>query len=155
MGAEMRTVTVQAAVNRAPLAAFSAFTDDFFEWWPRDYSFSGDLVEGLTIGNGEGAFCSEHGPHGFRIDFGRVIEWSPPQRLVISWAISPDSRPEPDPSRASEVTVEFSPEGEMTRVRLTHQKFERHGEGADAYAEEMGSEMGWPLILKRFESYLG
>ncbi len=155
LGVSMKPVTVQVIVNIPRQAAFAAFTNGFFDWWPRDYSYSGHLVEGLVIGDCEGAFCSEFGPDGFRIDFGRVLEWSPPDRLVISWAISPESRPEPDPSKASEVTVEFSPEGETTRVRLTHQKFERHGDGAGGYAEEMGSEMGWPHILERFRASVG
>jgi hypothetical protein len=37
-------------------------------------------------------------------------------------------------------------------VSPSHTGFERHGEGAEGYAEAMGSEMGWPYILERYRS---
>ena len=48
------------------------------------------------------------------------------------------------------VDVRFDPDGSGTRVSLIHRGFERHGEAAGAYADQMGSEDGWPYILERF-----
>lgn len=146
-------VQVTVKLPLPPGAAFTAFTERFFDWWPRDYSYGGEVVENLVIGRGLGEMCSEIGPSGFQIDFGRVLEWSPPHRLTISWQISPDSRPEPDPTKASRVQVEFATVGTETEVRLTHDQFAKHGQGADEYAAEMGSQLGWPHIMDRFAAF--
>jgi uncharacterized protein YndB with AHSA1/START domain len=150
----MLSVEATISVNASPSAAFRAFTAEFFEWWPKDYAYSGQLVENMELGSELGALCSEWGPHGFRIDFGRILEWRPAERMAFSWQISPDSRPEPDPDKASRVTVSFSAEGTGAVVKLTHTGFEAHGDEAEAYASEMGGELGWPLILDLYRSYL-
>lgn len=149
----MNSVQIDVDVDISPGRAFAVFTGEFARWWPRDYSYSGELMEDLVLGAGPGAACSEFGPGRFRIDFGRILEWAPPERLSFSWQITPDSRPEPNPDKASRVTVSFVPLGRATRVRLIHDQFERHGDGADAYAEEMGSAEGWPHIMKLFHTY--
>jgi hypothetical protein len=48
--------------------------------------------------------------------------------------------------------VRFEPDGDGTRVSLRHRGFERHGEGASAYADAMGSPQRWPYILERYRS---
>jgi uncharacterized protein YndB with AHSA1/START domain len=149
----MAMVEVLKEVALPPPAAFKLFTKAFFQWWPHAYSLSGDLLEDLIIGGKTGELCSEIGPSGFRIDFGRVLEWSPPTSLTLSWQVSPDSRPEPDPAKASRVHVEFVPVGGATEVRLTHDQFANHGEGGEAYASEMASDLGWPYIMELFREF--
>ena len=136
-----------------PDEAFAAFVDGFGRWWPREYTWSGPVLEELGIEPGEGGLCFERGPHGFRLDWGRVLAWEPPVRLVFSWQISPQRLPVPDPDRASEVEVRFTPEGATaTLVRLEHRGWERHGEGAAGYRDGMAAQPGWPLLLQRFAS---
>jgi uncharacterized protein YndB with AHSA1/START domain len=149
----MAMVEVLKQVALPPPATFKLFTEAFFQWWPRAYSLSGDLLEDLIIGGKTGELCSEIGPSGFRIDFGRVLEWAPPTSLTLSWQVSPESRPEPDPAKASRVRVEFIPAGGATEVRLTHDQFANHGEGGEAYASEMASEHGWPYIMELFREF--
>jgi hypothetical protein len=57
--------------------------------------------------------------------------------------------PQPDPARASEVDVRFAADGaDRTRVEVEHAGFERHGDGAEAYAA--GMEQGWAHLLERY-----
>ena len=98
--------------------------------------------------------CTEIGPHGFRIDWGRTLTFHPGKHLVILWQIAPDSTPQPNPDLASIVELRFSPADEATTVTLTHRAFERHGEGAEEYREEMASEGGWSLLLERYRAYV-
>lgn len=141
------TVTVAAPAERA----FAVFVDDLATWWPKEYTWSQEVLETIAIEPGEGGRCFERGPHGFECDWGRVLVWEPPRRLVFSWQIGPDRVPEPNPARASEVEVRFTPAGESaTRVELEHRGFGRHGEGAEPYREGMGSPEGWPLLLERY-----
>ena len=131
-------------------AAFLLWTEGFGRWWPREYSWSGDALVRIGLEATEGGACYEIGPHGFRCDWGRVIRGEPPRLLAFTWQIAADRTPQPDPLRASQVHVAFVPEGSRTRVLLAHRNFRAHGEGGPAYREEMGSPMGWPLLLSRF-----
>jgi uncharacterized protein YndB with AHSA1/START domain len=140
-----RTVTVPAAARRA----FVVFTDGLATWWPREFTWSGEVLDTIGIEPGPDGLCYERGPHGFTVHWGRVLAWEPPDRLLLTWQISPRRVPEPDPSRASEVEVRFVAEGpERTRVELEHRGFARHGEEADAYRR--GMEAGWDQLIDRY-----
>ena len=119
------------------------------------YSWSGSSLEWIGLEPRVGGPCFERGPHGFRCDWGRVLLWQPPRRLVFTWQIGPTRVPQPDPERASEVEVTFHPQEGGTRVELEHRHVSRHGEGGDAYRAAMGSPEGWSLILERYAALLG
>jgi len=138
-------VTVQAIAADA----FDVFTAGFARWWPREFTWSQDSLVDIGIDGEQGGACFEIGPHGFRCDWGRVLKWDPPKRVVLSWQISPDRLPEPDPSKASEVEVRFDSDGSSpSRVVVEHRGFERHGGGAGAY--RAGMERGWEYLLARY-----
>ena len=131
--------------------AFEAFTDGLRNWWPPEYTWSGrSVLIDIGIEPGASGMCFEIGPHGFRCDWGRVLVWDPPLRLVFSWQIGPGREPVPDPDRASEVEVRF-PRG---RVELRHRGFDRHGPSGGDYRKALASPEGWPFMLDCFKSYL-
>ena len=140
-------VRASATTSLPPERAFARFTTELGDWWPAEYTWSQQALESIGIEDGR---CYEIGPHGLRLEWGRVLAWEPPQRLVFTWQISPTRVPQPDPAQASEVEVGFAPDGGGTRVDLLHRHFERHGEGAEEYAAAMGSPQGWEYILARF-----
>jgi uncharacterized protein YndB with AHSA1/START domain len=142
-----RIVTVPVPPDRA----FTLFIAGFGTWWPREYTWAGEVLDTIVIEPRKGGRCFERGPYGFECDWGRVLVWDPPQRLAFSWQISPERVPEPNPAKASEVEVRFVAEGpSTTRVELEHRGFARHGEGGDAYRAGMGSPEGWMYILDRY-----
>jgi len=146
---ESPDVQVTVTVAAPPERAFDLFTDGLGEWWMPEYTWSGPLaLSKIGIEPREGGLCYEIGPYGFRVDWGRVVTWAAPHRVVFTWQISPNRVPEPDPIRASEVEVLFTPEGEGTRVELTHRGFDRHGDGAQAYRG--GMSVGWQQLLGRY-----
>jgi uncharacterized protein YndB with AHSA1/START domain len=141
------TRTVNVSVERA----FAYFVDGMAQWWPPEYTWAGDVLEWIAIETRLGGRCYERGPHGFSLDWGRVLAWEPPNRLAFTWQISPARVPEPNPERASEIAVRFVAEGpETTRVEFEQLGFERHGENASAYRDALADEQGWPYILGRF-----
>jgi hypothetical protein len=150
----MNTVTVSKIVPGPPTSVFPGFTASFGAWYPQEYTWSGTGLVSIRLGSREGDFCTEIGPLGLRLDWGRILHWDPPHNFRFSWQISYERVPVPDQLQASEVVVRFTPEGESTRLDLHHTHFERHGEdSAEAYAEAMGSQAGWPWILDVFTTW--
>jgi uncharacterized protein YndB with AHSA1/START domain len=146
----MTEIRHSVAAPVPPERAFDAFVRELHEWWPQEYTWAGAALETIAIEPQEGGRCFELGPHDFHCDWGRVVAWEPPRRLVFTWQISPRREPVPDPALASEVEVRV----EAGRVELEHRGLERHGDGAEAYAAAMGSDMGWPYILGRFAAHV-
>ncbi len=145
---------MQAEVPVAQGVAFAVFTARFGEWWPREFSWSGERLVEIGIGLGMDALCSEEGPAGFRMDWGRVVAWQPPARVAFLWQIDPDRTPAPDPARASEVEVRFIHAADGTSVVLEHRGFERHRGDVDRYRAAMASDAGWPSIMDRYRSFV-
>jgi uncharacterized protein YndB with AHSA1/START domain len=140
-------VRAEVRVPRDPGAAFDAFLD-LDAWWPREFTWSQGVLTGLSLEPCEGGLCTEHGPDGFRCDWGRVRVFTPPDRIVLGWHIGPTRAPEPDPWRASEVELLFAARDGHTTVIVEHREFSRHGEQGEAYRDGMAA--GWPVLLEAF-----
>ncbi|HEX8345851.1 MAG TPA: SRPBCC family protein, partial [Actinoplanes sp.] len=148
-GEDTMSLRVSVLVEAAPEAAFDAFTTRVHEWWVREFTWSGrDLLDTIGIEPGPGGKAYEIGPHGFRLDWGRVLVWDPPRRVVLAWQIAPDRVPRPDPAQASEVDVSFRQQPGGTAVTLEHRHFERHGPDAAGYRRAMTD--GWRELLDRY-----
>lgn len=142
-------LTASTSVRVQLEGAFDLFTAGFGTWWRREFSWSGpDLLEEIGMEEREGGFLYEQGPGGFRLDFGRILTWTPPRRLLFTWQIDADRVPQPDPAKASEVDLTFGTVDENeTLITVTHGKWERHGNGAEAYREQFAQV--WPYALER------
>ncbi|MGN9774884.1 SRPBCC family protein [Micromonospora sp. H33] len=132
--------------------AFELFTGAMTEWWVTEYTWSGPgLLTELGMEPRAGGMLYEIGPYGFRNDWGRVLTWDPPRRLVFTWQIGADRVPVPDPAQASEVEVLFQPDPSGgTRAELEHRHFDRHGAAAEGYREALTA--GWHELLSRYAS---
>ncbi|MGC4788714.1 SRPBCC family protein [Micromonospora sp. DT178] len=130
--------------------AFEVFTGALAQWWVVEYTWSGpEQLADLGMEPHSGGMLYEIGPHGFRCDWGRVLTWDPPERLVFTWQIGADRAPVPDPAKASEVEVLFHPDGpERTRMEVEHRHFDRHGEAAEGYRQALTA--GWHELLTRY-----
>ena len=151
---EIKSIIETVTVNITPETAFSAFVEELNEWWPQGYTWSQDVLEEIGIEPKQGGFCYEIGPSGFRCDWGKIVEYEPPQLLKFTWQIGPNREPVPNPDKASKVIVSFERGAkDVTHVKLEHTQFHNHGEGAEGYHDAMASEYGWPYILKRFRDH--
>lgn len=141
----------QEEVVVAPEKAFKCFAEGLGAWWPREYTWSGECLESIAIEPFEDGRCYERGPHAFQCDWGRVLVWDPPRRLVFTWQIGPDRVPQPDPAKASEVEVRFRASAGGTTVHLEHRAFSRSDDSHD-YMASLAAPEGWPYILSRYVS---
>jgi uncharacterized protein YndB with AHSA1/START domain len=76
---------------------------------------------------------------------GRVVEHSPPSKLVISWV---NKSQEAEPEAYSRVTFDVIPYDGMTKLIVTHDDLIK-GSGM-----EQGVTKGWPIVLSSLKSYL-
>ena len=79
-----------------------------------------------------------------------MLAYEPPARLLLSWQLDGEFELDPDESRASQVEVTFTPEGDGTRVELVHSGFDRRGEGGEEVAKGVSGEGGWGTLLARY-----
>jgi len=76
---------------------------------------------------------------------GKVIESSPPRRLVLTWALPADEAREEKHSR---VTFEIEPAAGVVRLTVTHEHFEPGSQMFESIKE------GWPKVLSSLKSLL-
>jgi len=140
-------VTVDAPVERA----FRVFTERFDQIKPREHNVLGvDIVESVFEPRAGGRVY-DRGVDGSECQWGRVLAYEPPERIVFTWDISPHWQIETDPDRASEVEIRFAAESpDRTRVALEHRHLDRHGEGWQGLRDGVAADEGWPLYLARY-----
>jgi uncharacterized protein YndB with AHSA1/START domain len=144
-------VVVDAAIERA----FSVFTSDFGAFKPREHNMLGVDIAETIFEPHVGGRLYDRGVDGSECGWARVLAYEPPDRVVISWDISPQWQIETDPDKTSEVEVRFIAETpDRTRVVLEHRNLDRHLEGWEAVREGVDSESGWPLYLQRYADLL-
>jgi uncharacterized protein YndB with AHSA1/START domain len=137
-------------VNATPQQAFEVFTAGIDRWWPKSHGIgSAPLRQSVIEPYVGGRWYSTH-EDGSSVTVGHVIVWQPPKRLIVSWEISADWKPDPRPAFTSEVEVRFVPEGEgRTRVEVEHRDFERLGQqGGEKMRKDVDG--GWPGLMQRF-----
>lgn len=150
----MKAIVQNITVKTSTKTAFHKFVNEFNEWWPKAYTWSQDKLEAIRIEPKENGLCTEIGPYGFRCDWGRVLDITENQSIHFKWQISAKREPVPDPEQASDIVVEFEEANDSTTlVKLVHQNFQNHGEGADEYRQMMDSEYGWAYIMEQYKTY--
>ena len=76
---------------------------------------------------------------------GKVVETSPPTRLVITWANASQAA---DPDAYSRVTFDIEPYDDMVRLTVSHDELEAGSGMAN------GIQKGWPVVLSSLKSFL-
>jgi len=141
-----KSVTVRADVKKA----FRVFTEDYDSWWPRSHHIGKSPMKKAIIEAKAGGRCYTEQEDGTECDWGQVLVWEPPRRLVIAWQITHEWGYQPDLAQSSEVEIRFTPVDSGTRVDLEHRHLERHGAGATAMRTAIDSEGGWGSLLQLF-----
>jgi uncharacterized protein YndB with AHSA1/START domain len=129
--------------------AFEVFTRGLDSWWFRDHHIGKEPMREAVMEPREGGRVYERGIHGAECDWGRVLAWEPPSRLVVAWQIGGDWQFDPEPAHASEYEVRFIAEtSTRTRVEFEHRHFERHGEAGRKIRDSV--ETGWAKLLATY-----
>jgi uncharacterized protein YndB with AHSA1/START domain len=140
-------IVVDASTDRA----FRLFTEQFDRIKPREHNMLGVDIAESVFEPRAGGRVYDRGVDGSECQWGRVLAYEPPARIVFTWDINPMWQIETDDAKASEVEVRFVDAGAgRTRVELEHRNLDRHGDGWDGMREGVSGDHGWPLYLQRF-----
>jgi uncharacterized protein YndB with AHSA1/START domain len=149
------SVKIQIVVAAPIERAFRVFTEDFDRIKPREHNLLHVEIAETVFEPRVGGHVYDRGVDGSLCRWARVLVYEPPNRVVISWDISPEWRIETNLERTSEVEVRFIAETpDRTRVELVHRHLDRHGQGWQAGRDGISAPEGWPLYLKRYADLL-
>jgi uncharacterized protein YndB with AHSA1/START domain len=149
--AKVEPIRETTVVPLDPQRAFDLFTRQMEAWWPLDqYSRvvnerreSNVHVTRLEFQAELGGAILEHTSDGTVLPWGEVMEWDPPNRVVMAW------RPHSEPEPPTELDVTFRRTEGGTTVETEHRGWERLSPGFreamyDVYVR------GWVMTLGRF-----
>ena len=117
--------------------AFVLFTEKASTWWPESRRHTGDPQSEIHLSS-TGRFW-ERATDGREAELGRVLEWSPPERLVL------DFYPGTDPQHPTRVAVMFTIDGDGTRVTVEHSPTPSSADLWTGRAPQF--ERSWDLLL--------
>lgn len=148
------SVTIKVApickVADVPLSqerAFELFTTRMSEWWFHGQGIGAKPYVAIGIEPRTGGRWFERAADGVETQWGDVLEWEPPTRILLAWRIASSWRFDPDLETHLEIKFEAL-EPRLTRVSLEHRNLDRLGEAGRGMAQAMNS--GWGALLQRF-----
>ena len=150
----MTTTTVpdlrgQATVQLGGNEAFAFFTGSIGRWWPTEYHIGTSAMVDTILEPQAGGRWYERGDDGSECDWGRVLAWEPPHRLVLTWQINGSWQYDPDPDRASEIEIRFTADGpQQTLVELHHRHLGRLVDGRAMHDGIDQAGGGWSSVLQ-------
>jgi uncharacterized protein YndB with AHSA1/START domain len=146
-----RTITVDAPIERA----FAVFTERFGDFKPPEHNMLGVPIAETVFEHHVGGHIYDRGTDGSECRWARVLAFEPPDRVVVSWDISPYWQIETNPDHTSEVEIRFIAETpQRTRLELEHRNIDRHGPGWEGVHDGVADDAGWTLYLDRYAKLL-
>jgi uncharacterized protein YndB with AHSA1/START domain len=131
------------------LEAFQLFTSDMAVWWPATHHIGPSPFIEIVVEPRVGGGWFEVDQDGTTCQWGSILAWEPPDKLVLTWGLQSDWKFDPDLSKSSEVEVRFVPMGDSaTLVEFEHRYLERHYEGEKI---AVGVNSGWDVVLEGFK----
>ncbi len=156
----MATATIRPAPVRKSLVVkadaqtcFAAFTAGIGRWWPRSKSIGSSAQEDVILEPRVGGRWYERGADGSECEWGKVLAWHPPARVILAWQV--DTNWKFDATLITEVEITFtSVDAHQTRVDIEHRCLERLGEKAAQARNAYDSDNGWQGLLKTFGDFM-
>ena len=140
----LEPIRLAFAVDCEPDRAFEVWTADTSMWWPVSHTVTGQGELEVVFDPRVGGRIYERTPDGVEHDWGRIVAWDPPARLVYEWHLRQDA------ADATEVEIKFlAGAAGGTNVEIEHRGWERLGAEKGA-ARRQGNFYGWDSLLPHF-----
>ena len=140
-----QTIEVSIDVERA----FRVWTERIDLWWPKEsHSIGGQTQTRMAFEGAGGGRFVERTPDGREIEWGKILAWEPPSRLVHTWELGTDER---GPAEVEITFVEI--DAGRTRVTVEH----RAASMREALWTKLAKDFsrGWEDVLRAFQAYEG
>jgi uncharacterized protein YndB with AHSA1/START domain len=138
-------------VRAAPEKAFEIFTADFDCWWPRTHHVGETPLKAVILEPGVGGRWYSSHEGGAECNWGEVLIWEPPARLVLAWRI--DHEFHFDPNLLTEVELRFTGLADgRTQIDFEHRHLERFGLSKTALQTVTSMDGGWAGILSLYQA---
>jgi hypothetical protein len=134
-------------VTATPERAFDVFTRGMNRWWNKQYSINKSPIKDIVVEPRVGGRWFEHGEDGSECQWGKVLSWQPPGRLLLAWQITPQWTFEPD--LVTEVELHFTADAQGTLVELEH-RVDGYGPAAEDMFKQFDSPDDWMGLLVSF-----
>ena len=145
-----KRVDVPATQERA----FDVFTAGFNRWWPRSHTIGKSALAEVIVEPRVGGRWYGVDDDGTETEWGDVLVWQPPARLVLAWRIGTDWQYHRD--LHTEVEVTFTAlDATTTRVDLEHRMLENMGATAEGARATFDSPNGWGAIMQNYADVAG
>ena len=123
--------------------AFTIWTAATSTWWPTSHTVSTEPGLAVIFEPRVGGRVFERTADGTEHDWGRIVAWEPPHRLVYSWHLRVDR------SDATEVEIRFTHlDRTTTRVDIEHRGWDRLGARGLDRRDANGA--GWAGLLPAY-----
>ncbi len=143
-------VKCSVEVKSSSARAFELFAQNMGAWWPRGKTPAGSPHAALVIEPRSDGRWFERDADGRETQWGKVLAWEPPRRLLLGWQLDHAFQFDADLLMEVEILFEETAAG-RTRVSLEHRHLERLGAEAAAFAGKVRS--GWPERMGNFAQY--
>jgi uncharacterized protein YndB with AHSA1/START domain len=138
-----KAVTVDCTVEEA----FRVFTVDALSWWPVERHSIHQSVSEIVFEPRVGGEVYEVSAAGERGHWATVLQWDPPNRLILAWNILERE------GDVTELEVRFLSESGQTRVELEHRGWENVVREAPAKRDDYDT--GWGYVLGTYADRVG
>ena len=147
---DLNSVRKAIVVQASREIAWKVFTEQLDTWWPLAvYKIGKAPAVDVIIEPRVAGRWYERGDDGSTCDWGRVLLWEPPSRLILSWDINADFQYVPN--LGTEIEVRFLSETEhSTRVELEHRRLDRFGDRRDQMRTIFDQTGDWGKLLESF-----
>jgi uncharacterized protein YndB with AHSA1/START domain len=135
-------------VKAAPERAFAVFTAGMGRWWKKEHHLGKSPLTDVVLEPREGGRWYEVNEDESTCEWGKVLAWEPPRRVLLAWQIDADWQY--DPSFVTELEIRFTPDGNRTRVDLEHRNLDRYGDKAESIRAMLDSSDGWDLGMAAY-----
>jgi uncharacterized protein YndB with AHSA1/START domain len=144
---EIEPIRKEISVEAPQERAFRVFTTNLDAWWPREHHIGKAELKHAVMEPKVGGRWYEIGVDGSECEWGKVLSWEPPRRIVLAWSIT--AAWQYDPAFVTEVEVKFTAQGaKRTLVELEHRNLERFGDAAEQVRTML--DPGWAQQLGLF-----
>lgn len=142
----------QLRVKASRQKAFDTFVGNMGGWWMKSHSLHPAGQKDVIVEPRAGGRWYEVGNDGTEMEWGRVLDWDAPARVMLAWQLNAEWTYDPDFETVIE--VRFTADGDHIIVDFEHRDLDRFGDKAEKVRGDYdtGMDGGWGQLLAGYQA---